>query len=61
MIGDRLRVTVDGITTVDVTDVHAAYPGFDWPNTGVIGLQNSHATIAGTIEYRNIRVVPVTP
>jgi hypothetical protein len=61
MISDRLRVAVDGVTTVDVADVHAAYPAFNWPETGLIGLQNSHASIAGTIEYRNIRVIPVTP
>ncbi|MEX1048882.1 MAG: family 16 glycoside hydrolase [Akkermansiaceae bacterium] len=61
MIGDRLRIVVDGVPTVDVADVRAAYPGFDWPTSGLIGLQDSHATGAGTVEYRNIRLVPLAP
>lgn len=61
MIGDRLRVAVDGVTTVDLPDVHAAYPSFGWPDSGRIGLQNSHSGTSGTVEYRAIRILRVEP
>ncbi|MES2474396.1 MAG: family 16 glycoside hydrolase [Verrucomicrobiota bacterium] len=61
MLGNRLRIVVDGVPTVDVADVRAAYPSFNWPTSGLIGLQDSHSTGAGTIEYRNIRLVPLAP
>lgn len=60
MIGHHLRIRVDGVTTIDVADLQAAYPAFNWPLAGLIGLQDSHKP-SGTVEYRNIQVIPLVP
>jgi hypothetical protein len=59
--GHRLRVRIDGIPVVDAADVRDVVPGFAWPSSGHIGLQNSHASIPGTVEYRNLRLIPLVP
>lgn len=60
MIDQRLRVRVDGVAVIDVADVQAAYPGFNWPTTGMVGLQDAH-TSGSTIEYRELRLLPLAP
>jgi hypothetical protein len=57
MIGGRVRVCVDGVTTVDEADIRESYPQIPWSARGVIGLQNSHAATPGSIEFRNIRII----
>jgi glucose/arabinose dehydrogenase len=57
MAGHRLRVVVDGVVTVDEADLSLSHPGVAWPVSGKIGLQNSHATISGSVEYRNVSVL----
>jgi hypothetical protein len=59
MAGDRLRVRVDGVTTVDEADVRSAYPGFAWRESGRVGLQNAHAAGVSSVEYRAISFVPL--
>jgi hypothetical protein len=61
MIGQRLRVMVDGIATVDCPDLQEVYPDFPWPGSGLVGFQNSHAAVPGTVEYRNVRIVRLVP
>ena len=57
MLANRLRVAVDGIVTVDEADLASAYPQFTWADEGFVGLQNSHAGIPGSVEYRNIKLL----
>ncbi len=59
MTGDRIRVNVDGVTTVDVPNVRSVYPGFAWRESGRVGLQNAHAAGASSVEYREIALVPL--
>jgi glucose/arabinose dehydrogenase len=59
LIGQRLRVTVDGVATVDCPDLREVFPNFAWPDTGLVGLQNSHAATPGTVEYRNVRLLSI--
>lgn len=61
MTGYRLRIAVNGVVTVDEADVREAFPSFAWPLSGFIGLQNSHATVPGTVDYRKIRIVSLDP
>ena len=61
MKGDHIRVIADGIVTVDVSDVRTGYPGFDWPEAGLVGLQNAHAGAGSSVEYRAIRLVRIDP
>ncbi|RYD84868.1 MAG: DUF1080 domain-containing protein [Verrucomicrobiaceae bacterium] len=61
MAGYRLRIAVDGVVTVDTEDVRQVYPSYTWPLSGLIGLQNSHASVPGTVAYRNIRIVSLDP
>ncbi|MCW1922931.1 DUF1080 domain-containing protein [Luteolibacter arcticus] len=61
MTGARIRVLVDGVTTVDVADVRASYAGFEWPEAGLVGLQNAHAGAGSRVEYRAIRLVQIGP
>jgi hypothetical protein len=58
---DRIRVRVDGVTTVDEADVTPAYPGVVWRASGRVGLQNAHAAGVSTVEYRSIAFVPIDP
>jgi hypothetical protein len=57
MAGHRLRVVVDGVVTVDEADLSVSHPNVAWPVSGRIGLQDSHATISGSVEYRNVRII----
>jgi glucose/arabinose dehydrogenase len=59
MIGDRVRVNVDGVTTVDEADVRAAYPNVAWRESGRVGLQNAHAAGVSRVEYRQIAITPM--
>jgi hypothetical protein len=59
MTGDRIRVSVDGVITVNESDVRSAYPGFAWSESGRVGLQNAHAAGNSTVEYRDISLVPL--
>ena len=61
MIGGRIRVKVDGVTTVDQPDVRLSHPSIAWPEHGLIGLQNSHVAAPGHVEFRNIRIVRLSP
>ena len=61
MAGDRIRVKVDGVTTVDEADVGSAYPGVPWSASGRVGLQNAHAVGVSSVEYRGIAFVPINP
>jgi hypothetical protein len=55
MEGNRLLVRVDGVPTICSSDVAVDFPRFDWPSTGLIGLQDSHNP-SGSIEYRDIQI-----
>lgn len=59
MIAGRIRVKVDGVTTVDEPDVRLSHPSIAWSERGLIGLQNSH--VAGHVEFRNIRIITLDP
>jgi len=59
MVGDRIRVRVDGVTTVDEADVRSAYPGVSWSASGRVGLQNAHAVGTSSVEYRRIEFAPI--
>jgi hypothetical protein len=61
MIAGRIRVKVDGVTTIDEPDVRLSHPGIPWPDSGLIGLQNSHAAAPGHVEFRGIRIVRLSP
>jgi len=61
MIGGRVRVTVDGVATIDEADLRLSHPHIPWSERGVIGLQNSHAAAPGSIEFRNIRLIDLDP
>jgi autotransporter-associated beta strand protein len=61
MIGGRIRVKVDGVTTVDQADVRLSHPGFPWSDRGVIGLQNSHGAGIGRTEFRRIKIIDLAP
>jgi len=61
MVGDRIRVRVDGVTTVDEENVRESYPNIAWSTSGRVGLQNAHAVGASTVEYRDIRLHPLVP
>ncbi len=41
MVGHRLRVRVDGVNTVEVADVQAAYQAFNWALSGLVRSQDS--------------------
>ena len=57
--GDRIRVSVDGVTTVDEADVRASYPNVAWSALGRVGLQNAHAVGVSSVEYRGIEITPL--
>ncbi len=59
MVGKRIRVAVDGVTTVDEADVHSAYPDVAWSTSGRVGLQNAHAAGISSVEYRRMALVPI--
>lgn len=61
MIAGRIRVKVDGVTTVDEPDVRLSHPQVAWSERGVIGLQNSHAAAPGHVEFRDIRILRLSP
>ncbi len=56
MIAGRIRVKIDGVTTVDETDVRISHSSIPWSERGVLGLQNSHAGPTGHVEYRDIKI-----
>ena len=53
--GRRIRLSINGVETVDYTETDATIP-----QEGVIALQ-IHGTMVGTIRYRNIRIVEFPP
>ena len=57
--GDRIRVRVDGVITVDEADVRQAYPGIAWRDSGRVGFQNAHAGVVSSVEYRGIAITPI--
>lgn len=61
MIAGHIRVKVDGVVTVDEPDVRLSHPQIAWSERGIIGLQNSHAAAPGQVEFRNIRIIDLTP
>ena len=61
MIAGRIRVKVDGVTTVDQANVRLSHPHIAWPERGLIGLQNSHVAAPGHVEFRDIRIVGLNP
>ncbi|WP_411846652.1 family 16 glycoside hydrolase [Roseibacillus persicicus] len=59
-VGRSIRVEIDGLVLVDVLDTAAEYPEITWPESGFIGLQDSHHNPLGTtIEYRNLLLYPL--